>query len=117
MERRCLRCGAPYQGRIDKKFCCDDCRTDYHNNRRREREKELREINRILSGNWRILSDSLRNGRDRLPAAELAARNFNFRIFTAVEQPFPGRRTFWCYNFSYRIRRSGIVHIRANRPE
>ena len=41
MERKCLQCGATIQGRADKKFCCDDCRTDYHNGLRRQREKGL----------------------------------------------------------------------------
>jgi len=117
MERNCLRCGAPVHGRIDKKFCCDDCRTDYHNELRRKREKEFREVNRILAANWRILTDNLHDGRSRLSAAELAARNFNFQIFTASELRFPGRRTFWCYNYAYRISRSGIVHIVQGQPE
>ena len=117
MERNCIRCGAPIQGRIDKKFCCDDCRTDYHNEQRRKREKDLREINGILSANWQILTENLRVGRQRMSVAELAARNFNFQIYTASELRFPGRRTFWCYNYAYRISRSRIVQIVQGQPE
>ena len=109
MSRTCLRCGAPLHGRIDQKFCSDDCRTDYHNEQRRLREKELREVNRILSGNWRILSENLRNGRARISVPELASQNFNFQIYTATQRRFPGRRTYWCYNCAYTVSRSGIV--------
>ena len=111
MERHCLRCGTPFQGRIDKKFCCDDCRTDWNNERRRERDKKMREVNHILSANWKVLSDELRAGRSRRPAAELAARNFNFQIYTTQERRFPGRRTYWCYNLAYRVSWSGSVRI------
>ncbi|MBQ5435932.1 MAG: DUF2116 family Zn-ribbon domain-containing protein, partial [Bacteroidales bacterium] len=55
MERRCIRCGAPLRGRADRKFCSDACRTDYHNELRRQDEKALREVNRILAANWKIL--------------------------------------------------------------
>ena len=114
MERRCLRCGKPLKGRSDKKFCNDDCRTDYHNDRRRAREKELRAVNRILSNNWKILSAQLREGHRDVPAGDLSARNFNFDIYTASRLLFPGRRIYWCYNCSYRISRTGIVHIRES---
>ena len=49
MARNCICCGKPYEGRIDKKFCCDDCRTDYHNQIRRERDRRFRTVNHILA--------------------------------------------------------------------
>ena len=111
MERKCLQCGATIQGRADKKFCCDDCRTDYHNGLRRQREKGLREINGILSQNWKILSRQLREGHKKVSVSELASRDFNFDIYTTSRKVFPGRRIFGCYNLAYRISRTGYVHI------
>ena len=111
MERLCIRCGAPLHGRSDKKFCCDDCRTDYHNQLRRKSEQGVRAVNRILSSNWKILTARLRSGQTEVPVAELAGQNFNFEVYTNVRRGMPGRRTFWCYNCAYRISRSGIVHI------
>jgi predicted nucleic acid-binding Zn ribbon protein len=111
MERTCIRCGKPLHGRVDKKFCSDDCRTDYHNQLRRERERDLRSINRILASNWKILTTFLRNGRSKVPVAELAGHNFNFEVYTNTRRRIPGRRTFWCYNCAYRVSRSGLVHI------
>ena len=29
-ERKCLYCGEPLIGRVDKKFCCDSCRNSYN---------------------------------------------------------------------------------------
>lgn len=111
MERKCLRCGAPLKGRMDKKFCSDECRTDYHNDLRRLREKGLREVNGILSHNWRLLSSQLRDGRDRVSMAELASHDFNFDIYTTSRKVFPGRRIYACYNLAYRISPTGYVHI------
>ena len=96
---------------MDKKFCCDDCRTDYHNQIRRERDQHFRSVNRILASNWKILTATLRNGRDKVPMAELASLNFNFEVYTNSRTLLPGRRTYWCYNCAYRISRSGMVHI------
>ena len=110
MERRCIRCGAPLRGRADRKFCSDACRTDYHNELRRQDEKALREVNRILAANWKILSAQLRQGRTRLPSAELAAQQFNFGVYTATQWRFP-HRLYWCYNCIYWISRRGIVRI------
>ena len=111
MDRICAHCGMPYEGRSDKKFCCDDCRTDYHNQRRRERDKGFRTINRILASNWKILKAQLRTGHSKLSVAELAGLNFNFEVYTNSRRLLPGRRTYWCYDCAYRISRSGTVHI------
>ena len=81
MEKTCLHCGKPIHGRADKKFCCDECRTDYHNHIRRESERGIRTVNRILASNWKILTAQLRNGISRLPVAELAGQNFNFKVY------------------------------------
>ena len=74
MARQCPQCGAPFHGRSDKRFCSDGCRSDFHNERRRAEEKELRSVNRILSANWRLLTRLLRDGQRDIPAGELAAR-------------------------------------------
>jgi len=33
-EHRCIECGEILNGRRDKKFCSDTCRTSYNNNKR-----------------------------------------------------------------------------------
>ena len=118
MARICPQCGAAFQGRSDKRFCSDSCRCDYHNEKRRRQEKQLRQVNRILAANWRLLSQLVRLGKYAVPQAELAARDFNFGVYTATRRCFPGQRIYWCYNCSYRISRTGIVRIRLDRiPE
>lgn len=63
-EKRCPVCGERVIGRIDKKFCTDECRTHANNLKRRERMKMLRmgkrlqEIEKDL-----IILESEGNGR------------------------------------------------------
>lgn len=117
MARLCPQCGAVIHGRSDKRFCSDSCRCDYHNERRRAQEKELRQVNRILAANWRLLSQLIRLGHKDIPAAELAARDFNFEVYTAAQRPFLRQPVYWCYNYAYTVDRAGVVHILRSNPK
>jgi predicted nucleic acid-binding Zn ribbon protein len=54
-KKVCLDCEQPIQGRSDKKFCDDNCRTNFHNQQKQEEEKTIRQINSILKRNRSIL--------------------------------------------------------------
>lgn len=36
MKKLCENCRQPYSGRLDAKFCSDQCRASYHNNQKRK---------------------------------------------------------------------------------
>ena len=59
-ERKCPVCGKDVLGRTDKKFCCDDCRTEYHNlsNRRFRQTNPNRFIIKDIYDNVNSLSRS-----------------------------------------------------------
>ena len=46
----CLVCGKEMAGRIDKKYCSDQCRAQIHNRKKKANagEKMILDINRIL---------------------------------------------------------------------
>lgn len=48
-KRECPVCGSAVIGRIDKIFCCDDCRI-YYNNIRYRKFSNLKNSNRYLAG-------------------------------------------------------------------
>ena len=52
----CLACEKPLKGRIDKKFCDNECRNDYNNERYRLEQKVVLDINKILRKNRKILN-------------------------------------------------------------
>lgn len=63
MERICLDCNAVINGRADKKFCDDQCRTHYNNRIRTEDNSFLNEVNRILKKNRAILNTKNPTGK------------------------------------------------------
>ena len=46
-ERKCLYCGEPIIGRMDKKFCCDSCRNSYNYEKTHKQVNVIRRINGI----------------------------------------------------------------------
>lgn len=57
--RKCLQCGDPVIGRLDKKFCEDSCKTAYHYDRIVEQKDSLfRKIDKQLKANRRILKEN-----------------------------------------------------------
>ena len=48
-ERKCLYCGEPIIGRMDKKFCCDSCRNSYNYEKTHKQINVVRKINGILA--------------------------------------------------------------------
>src|SRR3546814_11771683 len=91
MERKCQECGEPVAGRSDKKFCSDQCRTSYHNRVNSSANQLLRQINRILKRNRRILVALNDTGKTIVPVQRLLERGFDFRYFTNCSEPKTGR--------------------------
>ena len=61
-ERKCLYCGEPIIGRVDKKFCCDSCRNSYNYEKTHKQVNVVRKINGILARNHNILEEMNPNG-------------------------------------------------------
>ena len=54
MASNCKECGKPLIGRIDKKFCNDQCRFQYNNKKKRVHESAILNINQQLRKNRTI---------------------------------------------------------------
>lgn len=117
VERNCPWCGEPVVGRTDKRFCSDACRNDYNNALRREEEKKMRAVNRILERNRKILERQLKAGRTTASVPDLALQAFNFSVFTSVRKRLFFPDIYYCYCYTYYITRSRIVHIRESAME
>ena len=59
LNRLCLECGKSLKGRCDKKFCDDYCRNAYNNKAKIEENSFVRNINRTLQRNRRVLEELL----------------------------------------------------------
>lgn len=114
--KTCLQCGHRIIGRIDKKFCTDDCRVRYHNELNREIKNVASTINRILSKNRKILAYFCNSGETSLPLLSVVAKGFNLNYFTHTYQV--GKDTIYrfVYEHGYRIQKDRITII-AKKPD
>ena len=100
---RCQECGEVVLGRVDKKFCSDNCRSSYNNKRRIINQTNVKKVNMILIRNRSILYDlSTRFKEDTLVTTfQLKMMGFDFAFFTHQTTDRRGRPMFFCYDFGY----------------
>ena len=101
VEKACLECGEKIIGRVDKKFCSDQCRVS-HNNRLNSNETNyMRNVNNILRKNRRILIDLNTNGKTRVNRDKLVDKGFDFNYFTGIYTTKEGSVYHFCYEQGY----------------
>jgi len=101
MKRNCLECGDEFEGRIDKKFCSDQCRNTYNNRNNKDAINLIRNVNYILRKNRRILEELNSTGKAKISKSKLKEKGFNFQYFTNVYQTKNGKDYFFCYDQGY----------------
>lgn len=101
MEKKCLECGTEVWGRVDKKFCCDQCRNTYNNRQNSNENNYIRNINNLLRKNRRILEGLIEGEKASAKKDKLMALGFNFNYFTNTYTTKDGRTYYYCYDFGY----------------
>ncbi|MCB9426720.1 MAG: hypothetical protein H6584_06790 [Flavobacteriales bacterium] len=101
MERQCPECGDSIVGRIDKKFCSDQCRASHNNKQNVDSRKYVREVNTILKKNRRILSDLNTTGKTKVHREQLVVKGFNFQYLTNTYTTQKGVVYYFCYEHGY----------------
>ena len=110
--RTCRECGCKVIGRQDKKFCCDQCRSHYHNRINRTSSKIIYRTDRILRRNRQILSSFRQKGLIQLTTSDLMRSGFNFAYFTNEEVCQTGEIRRFCYEQGYtRMNDECIIHL------
>jgi len=99
--RLCLDCSSELKGRSDKKFCDDQCRSNYNNRLISENTSYLRQVNSILKRNRRIMEELNPDGKTRISRKKLVAKGFNFDYFTNIYQTQTGKTYYFCYESGY----------------
>lgn len=101
-EKFCLECGEPIKGRADKKFCDDQCRSNYNNKLNSEVTAGMRNINNVLRKNRKILESAVYNdGKGRISKSKLTELGFNFKYFTHTYTTQKGTIYKLCYDYGY----------------
>lgn len=101
MDRLCLECGTRLMGRIDQKFCNDQCRNTYNNRLNSDDSKFVKNINNKLRKNRRILRELNPEGKTKEKKQSLISRGFHFKYFTHVYKTKEGKVYYFCYEYGY----------------
>lgn len=99
----CQVCSTELAGRIDKKFCSDQCRAQLNNRKKKADpgEKMIQDINRILRKNRSILKVSSPLGKTTTRQEYLIMQGFDFKHFTHQYKTQKGNTYNFCYDFGY----------------
>ncbi len=100
-KRECQVCGRELLGRRGQKYCSDQCRTEYHNVANKDSSNFMRNINRRLRKNWRILKKNNPRGKAKVTKAKLIDEGFNFNYFTNIYKTRKGAVYYFCYDQGY----------------
>jgi predicted nucleic acid-binding Zn ribbon protein len=92
MDKQCLDCGNIIKGRADKKFCDDQCRSNYNN------RIKATENHQILLKNWKILNALNPEGKTKLSKTRLIKEGYNFNYQTHNYQTKTGSNYVFCYD-------------------
>ncbi len=100
-EKRCEVCGEVIFGRIDKRFCSDQCRTSANNRLNRDATNYIRNVNNALRKNRRILARLNPDGKVRVTREKLLSKGFDFTYHTSTYTTKEGAQYFYCYDQGY----------------
>ena len=101
-KRRCLYCDAPLSGRIDKKYCDDNCRNNHYYNIKKKDDVMVDSINRVLLSNRNILK-SLYKNKSKINRQYLLDKQFDFDLFTGVYRTKTKSEYVIIYDYAYKF--------------
>lgn len=108
---RCLECGEKIRyGRIDKKYCCEDCRNRHYNNLMKASRTFRRRILAILEKNYNILEEILRAGADSIDLSDLLQMGFVPGVVTSYHK-IRRHDEYSCFDIKYIMTDSRIYSI------
>ncbi|MFT7034745.1 MAG: hypothetical protein ACJA2S_003263 [Cyclobacteriaceae bacterium] len=99
-KKQCPQCGKKISGRLDKKFCDAYCRNSFNNLNKSVDELMIKDSNRQLRLNRRILKSLCPEGKATIRKEVLANLSFDFTTFTGM-YPTAGKVYYLCYDYAY----------------
>ncbi len=100
-KRVCLECGEPLVGRVDKKFCSDYCRNAYNNRKSRETDRLIRDTNKKLKINWKILMELNTENPTKIHRETMLKKGFDFNLITEIYRTKKGDLYYYVYDQGY----------------
>ena len=103
-KKSCLECKTEIYGRVDKKFCSDQCRNTYNNRFTAVANSYIRKVNYVLRKNRRIMEDILQNTEKdvkRVNRKQLLEKGFDFGYYTNIYKTKKEKYYYFCYEYGY----------------
>lgn len=109
-RRVCLECGKTIEfGRADKKFCCEECKSKYHN-REWNPWKTKKKVLSALDRNYSILDVLVRTGVSSITNSELGILGYNHGFITSSAR-VRGHSEEACFDIRYFRSETRIFNI------
>ena len=100
--RRCLECNEPLEGRSDKRFCSEYCKSAYHYEKSKGKEESFfQSIDKQLKLNRRILKRFNQAGKATIRKRILHEKGFNQKYFTHYWKNQKGQVYLFCYEYGF----------------
>lgn len=116
-EKSCLECGRVIYGRIDKKFCDDQCRNSYNNKQNADTNNYVRNVHSILRKNRRILEALNPSGKEKTHKNKLSEKGFDFNYHTSSYTTKAGATYQFCYDYGYLLLENDYVLLVKKKDE
>jgi hypothetical protein len=103
----CIQCGKSFGkgSRVDKLFCSDECKNDYHNAIKMANSREIKQVLTILKSNRSILKNLLADKPEVIVTREaLLKKGFEFDYHTHhVISQIKQYEFIFSFNYGYRV--------------
>jgi predicted nucleic acid-binding Zn ribbon protein len=99
--KTCLECGEKLIGRVDKKFCSDQCRVAHNNKLNGNATNFILIVNNALRKNRRILLELNITGKTKVGRDKLTLKGFDFNYYTSSFKTKEGSEYYFCYDQGY----------------
>ena len=112
MEKYCIECGAPLGlfGRSDRKFCSQNCKNLWHNNKNSNYRTFRQRIISCMDRNHKILDKLIQAGIRSIDKNEIVSLGFSPGHSTSVTR-YRTHIMYYCFDISYHVSESRIWGI------
>lgn len=111
-SKTCTHCNTNFEGRANRKFCSSTCKNEFHNDRNREKNSLLIELNKQLHKNWTLLSKLYTLYRSSpLKLEVLEADGFIPKFHTHVFNAPDGAKYTMVYDYGFKYHFDNHIQI------
>lgn len=100
---KCITCEKEFGGRSNQKFCSVTCKNKHHNQRNKEKEAIVLNINKILHKNWTVLNKLYSIYRSTPISLDIAAAyGYDQKYYTHVHNSPIGEKYTMVYDIGFK---------------